>query len=185
MLSAPLRDRFPLRESLDFYTVQELATIVERNARILRVPIDESSCEVIASRSRGTPRLANNRLRWVRDYTTSRADGRIHRDLTLAALEMQEIDVLGLGRQERRYLETLMRVFGGGPAGIEAIAHTMNASIDTLVDETEPYLLRTEMVVRTPRGRVVTPKAWEHLKLAPSNLRGTESGDEAGQGRLF
>lgn len=184
MLSAPLRDRFPLRESLDFYTESELATIVERNARILRVPIDEPSCTLIAGRSRGTPRLANNRLRWVRDYVTSRADGRIGLDLAMAALEMQEIDTLGLGRQERRYLETLIRVFGGGPAGIEAIAHTMNASVDTLQDETEPYLLRTEMVVRTPRGRVVTPKAWEHLRLSPSTL-GSTSGGRGGQGELF
>lgn len=167
LLSAPLRDRFPNRESLDFYSEAELAQIVQRNAGILRIAIDERSCGEIAHRSRGTPRVANNRLRWIRDYTTSRATGEITHAITLAALEMQEIDQLGLGRIERRYLDTLIRVFGGGPAGIEAIAHTMNISSDTLSDEVEPFLLRSELVVRSPRGRVVTARGYEHVKLPP------------------
>ncbi len=187
MLSAPLRDRFPIRETLDFYELEELAAIVERNARILRVSIDDNSCRTIAERSRGTPRVANNRLRWIRDYAVSRAGGKITTKVTLDALEMQGIAHLGLGRQERRYLETLIRVFGGGPAGLEAIAHTMNASADTLEDETEPFLLRSELVVRTPRGRLVTPRSWEHLKITPPSMArtGKEGLPPNYQGKLF
>lgn len=164
MLSAPLRDRFLLREHLDFYTDAELAEIVGRNAKKLGVTIDEAAALEISKRSRSTPRVANNRLRWVRDFATSRADGHVTLQLAREAMEMQAIDDLGLDKQDRNYLSTIIRVFGGGPAGIEAIAHTMNAAPDTLADEVEPFLLRTELVVRTPRGRVVTPKAMEHLK---------------------
>ena len=167
LLSGPLRDRFQLREHLDFYSVEELAAIVHRSSRILNVTIDDQSATVIAKRSRGTPRIANNRLRWVRDYATSRADGQINMAITSAALEMAAVDDLGLGQLDRRYLETLMRVFSGGPAGIEAIAHTMNTSADTLEDEIEPFLLRSELVVRTPRGRVVTVGAYQHLNVSP------------------
>jgi Holliday junction DNA helicase RuvB len=167
LLSAPLRDRFQLREHLDFYTVDELAEIVRRNAKKLRVEIvDEASTE-IASRSRGTPRLANNRLRWVRDFAQSRADGRITLTVARDALAMQGIDPLGLDSQDRRYLETIARVFAGGPVGVEAVAHTMNVATDTLIDEVEPYLLRSELVVRTPRGRRLTAAAFDHLGLGP------------------
>lgn len=166
MLSGPLRDRFPLREHLTFYTESELAEIVRRNARKLGVTIDDAAAELVASRSRGTPRIANNRLLWIRDYADSRAGGKIDRQVAAAALEMSGIDALGLDRQDRSYLMTLIRVFGGGPTGVESIAHTMNASVDTLSDEVEPYLLRSELVVRTPRGRIATPKAFEHLQLA-------------------
>ncbi|PQO43019.1 Holliday junction branch migration DNA helicase RuvB [Blastopirellula marina] len=164
MLSAPLRDRFLLREHLDFYTDDELAEIVGRNAKKLGVTIDEDAALEISKRSRSTPRVANNRLRWVRDFATSRADGHVTLELAREAMEMQAIDEMGLDKQDRGYLSTIVRVFGGGPAGIEAIAHTMNAAPDTLADEVEPFLLRTELVVRTPRGRVVTPKAMDHLK---------------------
>jgi Holliday junction DNA helicase RuvB len=163
MLTAPLRDRFQIREHLDFYTLDELSEIVRRNSVKLSVEIDTESTREIANRSRSTPRIANNLLRWVRDYATSKADGRINHDLTLKALEMAGIDDRGLDRQDRKYLETLIRVFGGGPAGVEAVAHTMNLATDTLEDEVEPFLLRSELVVRTPRGRVVTPLAFQHL----------------------
>lgn len=166
LLSAPLRDRFHMREHLDFYTVDELAEIVRRNAQKLQVAIEDSAAEEIARRSRGTPRIANNRLRWVRDFATSRADGRITRAVAEAALAMQGVDDLGLDPQDRKYLETIARVFAGGPVGVEAVAHTMNLAPDTLVDEVEPFLLRAELVVRTPRGRKLTPKAYEHLGLA-------------------
>jgi len=165
LLSAPLRDRFQLREHLDFYTVEELAEIVGRNAGKLRVEIDPEATTEIAVRSRGTPRLANNRLRWVRDYALSRADGRITLAVARDALDMQGIDLLGLDTQDRKYLTTLARVFGGGPAGVEAIAHTMNLAPDTLVDEVEPFLLRSELLVRTPRGRKMTAAALDHLGL--------------------
>lgn len=167
LLSAPLRDRFQMREHLDFYTVEELAEIVRRNAGKLRVSIAEEAAVEIASRSRGTPRLANNRLRWVRDYALSRADGRVTLPVARDALAMQEIDAGGLDALDRKYLTTIGRVFGGGPVGVEAVAHTMNVSPDTLIDEVEPYLLRSELVVRTPRGRKLTAKGFEHVSLHP------------------
>jgi Holliday junction DNA helicase RuvB len=163
MLSGPLRDRFQIREHLGFYTVEELTEIIRRNAAKLKVPIDERSAQEIAGRSRSTPRVANNQLRWVRDYAESKADGRITLAVARAALKMAGVDTLGLNKLDRSYLETILRVFSGGPAGIEAIAHTMNTSTDTLEDEVEPFLLRSELVVRTPRGRVVTAKAYQHL----------------------
>ncbi|MHB8969316.1 MAG: Holliday junction branch migration DNA helicase RuvB [Pirellulaceae bacterium] len=166
MLSGPLRDRFQLREHLGFYSVDELTTLVLRNARKLSVGVDPDAAEEIARRSRSTPRVANNRLRWVRDYATSRSDGHVSLPVAQAALNMAGIDAAGLDSQDRRYLDTLIRVFEGGPAGVEAIAHTMNTAADTLEDEVEPFLLRTEFVVRTPRGRTATSKAYQHLQFA-------------------
>ncbi len=163
MLSGPLRDRFQIREHLGWYTHGELCEIVERNSIKLQCVIDHASAGEIAERSRSTPRLANNRLLWVRDYAQSRAGGKVTPATTVAALEMMGIDRLGLDKQDRGYLDTLMRVFLGGPAGLEAIAHTMNVSSDTLEDEVEPFLLRSELIVRTRRGRIATPKAYEHL----------------------
>jgi Holliday junction DNA helicase RuvB len=168
LLSAPLRDRFQMREHLDFYTVDELAEIVRRNSAKLRVPIVEDAAMEIAIRSRGTPRLANNRLRWVRDFAVSRADGTISLTVAHDALDMQGIDPRGLDTQDRKYLLTISRVFGGGPVGVEAVAHTMNVSPDTLIDEVEPFLLRSELIVRSPRGRRLTSAGFEHLaKVAP------------------
>jgi Holliday junction DNA helicase RuvB len=165
LLSAPLRDRFQMREHLDFYSVEELTEIVSRNMRKLRVEADATAAAEIALRSRGTPRLANNRLRWVRDYALSRHDGRVSEAIAHDALEMLGVDRLGLDPQDRKYLETIARVFGGGPVGVEAVAHTMNLAPDTLVDEVEPFLLRSELVVRTPRGRRLTPAAFDHLHI--------------------
>lgn len=181
MISAPLRDRFHLREHLDFYSVAELAEIVRRSAAKLQVAIDAASAEEIAGRSRGTPRLANNRLRWVRDYVTSKADGRITLEPARSALAMQGIDSLGLDAQDRKYLETIVRVFHGGPVGVEAVAHTLNTATDTLSDEVEPFLLRSELVIRTPRGRKVTAGGYQHLGLAmPDDVAAEER-----QRRLF
>jgi Holliday junction DNA helicase RuvB len=176
LLSAPLRDRFMMREHLEFYTTEELAEIVHRSAGKLSMPMDDRSAEEIARRSRGTPRLANNRLRWIRDYSTSRAQSRLDLEIVQAALDMQGIDCLGLDAFDRRYLETISRVFAGGPVGIEAIAHTMSSSPDTLEDDVEPYLLRCELIIRTPRGRRLTPRGDEHIGAGPR-------GD--GQGTLF
>ncbi len=167
MLSGPLRDRFQIREHLGFYSLAELTEIIHRNAKKLQVTITKEAAAEVSRRSRGTPRIANNRLLWIRDYAMSRADGKVDLEIVNQALEMTGIDAKGLDRQDRRYLETLIRVFGGGPAGIEAIAHTMNVSSDTLVDEVEPFLLRSELVIRSTRGRCVTPKAYQHLKLNP------------------
>jgi Holliday junction DNA helicase RuvB len=163
LISAPLRDRFVMREHLDFYPPEDLAEIVRRSAAKLGMPMDDATADEIARRSRGTPRLANNRLRWIRDYSTSRADGRLDVEIARAALDMQGIDTIGLDGFDRRYLETIQRVFGGGPVGIEAIAHTMSSAPDTLEDDVEPYLLRCELVVRTPRGRRLTPRGEDHL----------------------
>lgn len=167
MLSGPLRDRFQIREHLGFYSLDELTEIVHRNAKKLSVTIRPEAAAEVARRSRGTPRIANNRLLWIRDFATSKSDGNIDLTIVHQALEMTGIDQRGLDRQDRRYLETLIRVFGGGPAGIEAIAHTMNVSSDTLVDEVEPFLLRSELLIRSTRGRCATPKAFEHLKMTP------------------
>ena len=180
MLSGPLRDRFQVREHLGFYSVDELTEIAGRNAAKLEVGLDGDAAVFIAERSRGTPRVANNRLRWLRDYAESREDGFINVDVAKAGLKMSGVDNLGLDSQERRYLETIMRVFSGGPAGVEAIAHTMNVAVDTLTDEVEPFLLRSELVVRTPRGRVVTVKAYNHLQLAAPN-----QADDNPQRQLF
>lgn len=176
MLTGPLRDRFPIRETLGFYATDELMQIVKRNAEKLDVTIDDEAAHEVARRSRSTPRIANNQLLWVRDFATSRANGQISLPVAQAALKMSGVDDLGLRTQDRRYLETLIRVFQGGPAGVEAIAHTMNASIDTLEDEVEPFLLRSELLVRTPRGRMVTVRAYEHLKLmSPTGQPGQTS----------
>ncbi|MEM1226967.1 MAG: Holliday junction branch migration DNA helicase RuvB [Planctomycetota bacterium] len=167
MLSAPLRDRFQIREHLGWYTREDLAEIARRNAIKLNIVIDDPSAHVIAGRSRSTPRIANNRLLWVRDYAQAKTAGKIDASTCSAALTMIGIDELGLDKQDRNYLDTLIRVFAGGPAGLEAIAHTMNVSADTLEDEVEPFLLRSELLIRTRRGRIATPKAFDHLKMKP------------------
>ncbi len=163
MLTAPLRDRFVNREHLDFYTSDELATIVTRNAKKLRSEIAKEAAYEIAIRSRGTPRKANNWLRWTRDFADARADGRITLEVAKAALKMKGVDDAGLEEQDRRYLETIISVFGGGPAGVQAVGHTLNIPADTLEDEVEPFLLREGFIQRTPRGRMITAKALAHL----------------------
>ena len=180
MLSAPLRDRFQMREHLDFYSVDELSEIVRRNAIKLRVKITEEGCQEISKRSRGTPRLANNRLRWVRDYAQTKADGVISEQVAQAALDMQGIDQQGLDNQDRKYLETIVRIYHGGPVGVEAVAHTLNLAVDTLIDEVEPFLLRTALVIRTPRGRKVTAQGYQHLGISPP-----DAPSERAQPRLF
>lgn len=170
LISAPLRDRFQMREHLDFYTEDELEEIVRRNAKKLRMEITDDAAYEIALRSRGTPRLANNRLRWVRDFADAKADGVVTPTVALDALAMQGIDAYGLDSLDRKYLETICRVFGGGPVGVESVAHTMNVAPDTLVDEVEPFLLRSELVVRSRRGRKITAKGAIHLGFDPKKF---------------
>ncbi len=177
LLSAPLRDRFQIREHLEFYDNPDLTEIVRRNAAKLQIEIDDESALKIACCSRGTPRVANNRLRWVRDYATSRADGKITLEVANRALTMLAVDIRGLDGQDRKYLETILRVFNGGPVGVEAVAHTLNTATDTLTDEVEPFLLRAELVVRTPRGRKLTAAGYEHLGVPPP--------DDLGQTTFF
>lgn len=167
MLSGPMRDRFKIQEHLEFYSVEELAEIVRINAAKLQTPIADEAAREIACRSRGTPRVANARLTWTRHYATSEADGRISLDVAQAALDMAEVDREGLDKQDRRYLETLIGVFDGGPTGVEALAATMNLAADTLSDELEPYLLREQFIVRDRRGRIATVKAYQLLGRSP------------------
>jgi holliday junction DNA helicase RuvB len=177
MLTAPLRDRFVNREHLQFYEDDELAEIVRRNAKKLRTEITDEATREIAGRSRGTPRKTNNLLRWVRDFAAMKGDGRVTTEIAVQAFQMQEVDELGLESQDRRYLLTLITVFTGGPAGIQALAHSLNIPADTLEDEVEPFLLRCGFIQRTPRGRMVTAAGFAHLKLDPV--------DETPQRRLF
>jgi holliday junction DNA helicase RuvB len=163
MLSSPMRDRFKMHEHLEFYAIDELAEIVRINASKLKTEIKPDAAQELARRSRGTPRIANARLGWVRNFAASESDGRITLDLAKLALSMQEVDGEGLDKQDRNYLNVLTGVFGGGPAGVEAIAATMNLPSDTLSDEIEPYLLREQFIVRTPRGRVATSRAFSQL----------------------
>jgi Holliday junction DNA helicase RuvB len=163
MLSGPMRDRFRMHEHLEFYSVEELATIIRVNAHKLNTEISDEAAGELAKRSRGTPRVANSRLHWARVYAVSEADGKISLDIARAALAASEIDPEGLDKQDRRYLETLVNLFGGGPTGVEAIGATMNLPADTLSDEIEPFLLREQFIVRTPRGREATPRAFQLL----------------------
>jgi len=179
MLSSPMRDRFKMQEHLEFYSVEELARIVTVNAKKLNLPMAADAAHELARRSRGTPRIANARLYWVRSYHAGHpevADGPVSLETAKAALDMQEVDTEGLDRQDRRYLEILIDVFGGGPTGVEAIAATMNISSDTLTDEVEPYLLREQYIVRSPRGRVATQKAFVLLGKMPPKPKADKPG---------
>ena len=178
MLSAPLRDRFQIRQHLDFYNEEDLTTIILRSAVKLQSEVTQDAAEELARRSRGTPRIANNRLRWVRDYSTSKSDGNVTLPMTLKAMEMDGVDTLGLDRLDRKYLETIMKIYAGGPVGVDAIAHTLNIATDTLVDEVEPFLLRTGLVVRTTRGRMATTQSYVHLKQTPPEGRAEIDADD-------
>jgi Holliday junction DNA helicase RuvB len=167
MLSSPLRDRFKMHEHLEFYSVEELAEIVRCNARKLNTVLADDAALELARRSRGTPRIANKRLWWARHFAASEADGRITHEVAQAALDMAEVDREGLDKQDRRYLEVLITVFDGGPSGVEALAATMTVPPDTLADEVEPYLLREQFIIRTPRGRIATPRAYQLLGRRP------------------
>lgn len=177
MLSGPMRDRFKMREHLEYYSVAELAEIVRVNAAKLNTPITAGACLELAKRSRGTPRVANARLHWARIYSAAKADGAITEPLAHTALDMAQVDAEGLDKNDRKYLETLIDVFSGGPTGVEAIGATMNIATDTLTDEIEPYLLREQFIVRTPRGRLAMLKAWQLLgKLPPKPKSEDKSG---------
>lgn len=168
MLSGPMRDRFKMHEHLEFYSVDELAQIVRINAAKLNTPITPEAAKELAQRSRGTPRVANSRLHWTRNFAAARHDGAITEQIARAALDMAEVDRDGLDKNDRKYLETLIDLYGGGPTGVEALAATINLAADTLSDEIEPYLLREQYISRSPRGRVAMPRAYQLLgKLAP------------------
>ena len=165
-LSAPLRDRFGVTLRLELYSPQELAQIVTRSAGILRVPIEPSGSMEIARRSRGTPRIANRMLRRVRDFAQVKADGVITDAVADQALQALEIDHLGLDPVDRRMLRAIIENYGGGPVGLETLAATIGEESVTLEDVYEPYLMQLGFLTRTPRGRCVTKKAYDHLHLA-------------------
>lgn len=164
-LSAPLRDRFGVTLRLELYTPEELTKIVTRSAGILNVPIEEDGAMEIARRSRGTPRIANRMLRRVRDFAQVMAGGVITREVADRALEALEVDHLGLDNVDRRMLRSIIENYGGGPVGLETLAATINEEAVTLEDVYEPYLLQKGLLTRTPRGRCVTQKAYDHLHI--------------------
>ena len=171
-LTNPLRARFGIVNQLQFYTTEELITIVRRSARLLGVSIDPEGAAEIASRSRGTPRVANRLLRRVRDYAEVRHDGTITREVASAALTMLDVDPVGLDFIDRRFLLTILEKFSGGPVGIDNLAAAIGEDRDTLEDVVEPYLIQQGFLQRTPRGRMAAHRSWEHFKLTPPANQG-------------
>ena len=167
LLTRPLRERFGIQLRLDFYEKDDLATIVMRAARILGAQIEAQGAHEIARRSRGTPRIANRLLRRVRDFAEVKADGRITRDVADQALSMLSVDRQGLDDLDRKLLHTIITKFAGGPVGLDTLATSVGEESDTLEDVYEPYLIQQGYLQRTPRGRIATPRAYEHLNLEP------------------
>ncbi|HUU10150.1 MAG TPA: Holliday junction branch migration DNA helicase RuvB [Phycisphaerae bacterium] len=184
-LSAPLRERFGIFHHFEFYPEADLLEIAIRSARLLNVAADETALAEIARRSRGTPRIAIRLVRRVRDYAQVKGDGRITPPLAAEALAMEAVDEQGLDELDRKVLRTLIDTYGGGPAGVEAIAATLNEEVDTLVDMVEPYLLKIGYVARTRQGRLATPAAYKHLGLKPPASRGKAKKGPAGEADLF
>ena len=163
LISAPLRDRFGILRSLDFYSEENLVKITKRSAFLLKVQLDHAGAVELAHRSRGTPRVVNRLLKRVRDYAQVRADGTIDKETVQAALSLEGVDNNGLTHLDRRYIQTIIEYYNGGPTGIEAIAATLQEETDTLVDVVEPYLLKIGMITRTSAGRKAAESAYRHL----------------------
>lgn len=171
LLSAPLRDRFGIIGHMDYYTPEELSTIVTASAAKLNAPIDYEGAYQIALRSRGTPRLANRYLKRVRDYAEVRYDGKISKEVAAATLDSLEVDTLGLDNNDRNILLAIIERFGGGPVGLDNLAATVGEDSGTIEDVYEPYLLQHGLIIRTPKGRVATKKAYEHFNMPiPENI---------------
>lgn len=179
LLSGALRDRFGHHYHLEFYGTDDLTNILQRSAGRLDLPVDEGALETIARRSRGTPRVANRLLKRVRDYAQVRGDGVLKERLVHEALEIQQVDGLGLDELDRMFLRALIEIYKGGPAGIEAVAATLGQERDTLEDMVEPYLLQTGFIIRTRQGRVATRAAYEHLGVTYVESAPSKSPDEA------
>lgn len=163
MLTAPLRDRFGVVHRLEFYTVPELEEIIRRSSKVLDVEIDDEGAHELARRSRGTPRLANRLLKRIRDFAQVKYDGRITKEVACFALDLMEVDRLGLDHIDREILSAMIEKFGGGPVGIEAIATTIGEDVGTVEEVYEPYLVQNGLIARTPRGRIVTDTAYLHM----------------------
>ncbi len=168
LMSAPLRDRFGVTLRLDFYEGEEIERIVARSAKLLGIPVESEAVREIAHRARYTPRVANRILRRVRDFAEVKSDGRITIPLAKQALDLLEVDRLGLDQNDRRFLLAIIEKFRGGPVGINSLAAATNEEEDTIEDIYEPYLMRLGLLTRTPKGRVATPQAYEHLGLRPN-----------------
>ena len=166
MLSAPLRDRFGMIHRLEFYSVEELTNIIVQSARLLGVEVDPEGAIELARRSRGTPRLANRILKRVRDFAQVRYDGVITKEVANIALDLMDVDKLGLDHLDRNILETMIHKFAGGPVGLETLAAAIGEDSGTIEDVYEPYLIKNGLIQRSPRGRVVTPLAYAHLGIA-------------------
>ena len=167
LLTGPLRDRFGFTGHMDFYEVPELEQVLGRSAQLLDVRLTPDGAAEIASRSRGTPRIANRLLRRVRDFAEVRADGVITAEVAHAALQVYDVDGLGLDRLDKAVLNALVRRFGGGPVGVSTLAVAVGEEIETVQEVAEPFLVRAGLLARTPRGRVATAAAWQHLGLQP------------------
>jgi holliday junction DNA helicase RuvB len=163
LITAPLRSRFGLVHRLDFYTVQELEFIIRRSAEILNARITEEGCQEIAKRCRGTPRVANRLLKRIRDYAEVKSDGQITADLARDALKLIDVDEHGFDDNDRKLLRAVIERFGGGPVGVNTIAAILSEEVDAIEDIYEPFLLQIGFLQRTPRGRVATRLAYEHL----------------------
>lgn len=166
MLTAPLRDRFGVVNRLEFYTVEELKEIIHRSADVLQIEIEENGAMELAKRSRGTPRLANRLLKRIRDFAQVKYDGKITDEVARFALDLLEVDKLGLDHIDRAILQTMIQKFGGGPVGIDAIATTIGEDSGTVEEVYEPFLVQNGLIVRTPRGRMVTTDAYLHFGLS-------------------
>ena len=165
MLTAPLRDRFGMIHRLEFYSVEELQLIIMHSARVLNVEIDPAGAREMARRSRGTPRLANRILKRVRDFAQVRYDGLITEEVAKTALDLMDVDKLGLDHIDRNILSTMIDKFGGGPVGLDTLAAAIGEDAGTIEDVYEPYLIKNGLINRTPRGRVVTEAAYHHMGL--------------------
>jgi len=172
MLTNPLRDRFGIVARLEFYSEQDLAKIVQRSARLLKVSLEHEGAAEIARRSRGTPRVANRLLRRVRDYAQVKGDGTVSKAVAEAALKMLDVDVLGLDMMDRKLLLAVIEKFGGGPVGLDNLAHAVGEEADTIEDVLEPYLIQQGYLQRTPRGRIATLTAYRHFGIvAPAAVK--------------
>ena len=169
MITGPLRDRFGVICRLELYTPKELMVIIKRSSKILGIDIDEDASYCLASRSRGTPRLANRLLKRVRDFAEVIGEGKITKDIAEKSLKLMEIDELGLDFVDRRILESIIKKFGGGPVGLDTLSAATGEDNATIEDVYEPYLLQLGFIARTPRGRVALPKAYEHLGISLSD----------------
>jgi Holliday junction DNA helicase RuvB len=167
MLTAPMRSRFGIPNRLDYYTVEEIQHILMRSARLMAVPMEDGGAREIAQRSRGTPRIANHLLRWVRDFAQVKAQSVVTQAVASQALTMRDIDETGLDEMDKRFLEALIHKFDGGPVGMSSLGVAIGEDASTLEDVHEPYLVMQGFVKRTPRGRVAMPAAYRKLGLVP------------------